>query len=106
MVLEPEKELGTRIVQLIQQETPYQALLATNLLQAHRLLKHIVSDCLVLADETFLPEELECLHSQAKKSKALRHSSYLSSTYSPAQMHNMKSVVKAVHLLLSVQHAL
>ena len=44
MVIEQDEEIGTQFVQLIRQETPYQAILATSLLHVRNILRHLTCD--------------------------------------------------------------
>jgi hypothetical protein len=44
MVIEQDEEIGTKFVQLILQETPYQAILATSLQHVRTILHHLKCD--------------------------------------------------------------
>jgi hypothetical protein len=103
MVLEQDEQLGTRIVQLIHQETPYQALLATSPFQARRMLHQLSGDFCLLADDSFPQEDLEHL---AFSSRETRPNASFSLTFPPSTgcsraETDVKSIVKAVKLLLS-----
>lgn len=104
MVIEHDKQMGTRLVQMIRHETPFQAILATSLLQAHSILQHLACDFFLLADDTFPQEDLERLSVPSAQAPAptLLNLTFLSSIYDYRDVHDLKSIVRAVNLLLSV----
>lgn len=50
LVIEPDLTLGDMLVQRIRKETPYQAVLASNIVDAHHILEHLKCDLCLLAD--------------------------------------------------------
>lgn len=50
LVIEPDLVLGDMLVQRIRKETPYQAVLASSLVDAHHILEHLTCDLCLLAD--------------------------------------------------------
>lgn len=50
LVIEPDLALGDRLVQSIRKETPYQAILASGVADAHHILEHLKCDLCLLAD--------------------------------------------------------
>jgi hypothetical protein len=62
LVLEQQTEVGERIVHLIRQGTPFQAILASSLLQAHTILLHLKCDVFLLTDDTLPEEDMERLY--------------------------------------------
>lgn len=53
LVIEPDLVLGGMLVQAIRKETPYQAILATSMEDAHHLLEHLKCDLCLLAASLF-----------------------------------------------------
>ena len=65
LVIEPDRVLGTALVQAVQEKTSSQAMLVPALAQASIILRHLSCD-LVLADDRLSPQEdLEQLHTIA-----------------------------------------
>lgn len=62
VVLEQDKQVGTRFVQLIRQETAFQAILARNLSEVRSILAQMKCDLVLLTDDTFPDEDLERLY--------------------------------------------
>lgn len=50
LVIEPDLALGAMLVQSIRKETPYQAILAGSVADAHHILEHLKCDLCLLAD--------------------------------------------------------
>lgn len=50
LVLDADRTLGTRLVEFVKAETPYQALLATSIIDAHLVLQSFKCDLFLLAD--------------------------------------------------------
>ena len=50
LVIEPDLILGGMLVQALRKETPYQAILATSMVDAHHLLAHLRCHLCLLAD--------------------------------------------------------
>lgn len=106
MVLEQDEEVGRQFVQLIQQETAFQALLATTILQARTILAHQKCDVVLLTDDTFPEDDLERLYLLPREVElpAPLDVTFLSST-SHQDERGVKVIVKAVDLLLSLRDA-
>lgn len=104
MVIEHDEQIGTRLVQMIRHETPFQAILATSLREAHSILQHLACDFFLLADDTFPQKELERLSvpSVSGPPPTLLNLTSHSSTYDYRDEHDLKSIIRAVNLLLSV----
>lgn len=49
LVIESDLALGGMLIQTIRKETPYQAVLATSVVDAHRILQHLKCDLFLLA---------------------------------------------------------
>lgn len=105
LILEQDEQIGMGIVEQIQRETPYQALLVTSPHQAHHLLRQVAGECVMLADDTFPPGDGDRFPQEVRPG-AERHRTFLFSTYHLVGGRDLKSVVKAVKLLLSVQDVL
>lgn len=103
MVMEQDEEIGTKFVQMIRQETPYQAILATSLQHARTILHHLHCDVFLLINDTFPDEDLERLYLLPAdvEPPALLNLTFLSGTYHYQEDRDVKSLVKAVKLLLS-----
>lgn len=56
LVMKQDRVLGTQIVDMIRKYTSFQAILATNLEQAHTILQAITCDYLLLTDTVFADE--------------------------------------------------
>lgn len=105
MVIEQDEQIGTQFVQLIQHETSFQAILATSLHQVRNILAHLHCDLFVLTDEAFPEEDLErlCRLLAGTDPPTLFNLTFLSSTYDYHDHADVKNVVKAVNLLLSLR---
>lgn len=106
MVLEQDEQIGTHFVQLIRQETPFQAILARNLSEARNILAQLKCDLVLLTDETFPDEELERLYLLPAEIEPpeLLSLTLLSWTYHYRDGRDVRSVVKAVNLLLAIHN--
>lgn len=107
MVIEHDQVIGTQLVQLLWQETPFQAILATSLLHVRHLLLHLTCDVFLLADDTFSLEDLErfSLLSAGVEPPALLNLTFLSEMYDRRSEADRKNLIKAVKLLLCVHNA-
>lgn len=105
MVLEQDEAIGTQFVHLIRQETPFRAILATSLEQVRSILVHLKCDLFLLIDPTFPEEELERLYllPEGIEPPAWLSATFLSCTSNHRDKRDIKSIVKAVKLLLSVR---
>ena len=105
MVLEQDEEIGSQFVQMIRQETPFQAILATSLFHVRTILAHLKCDLFLLTDNPFPEDDLERLYllPGEVESPALLNLTFLSCTYNYREKADMKSIVKAVTLLLSLR---
>jgi len=105
VVLEQDERIGKQFVQLIQQETPFQGILATRLSEVRNVLAHLKCDVLLLTDETFPEDDLACLSSQSECADLpIRlNIAFLSSIYNYRDSRDMKSIIKAVALLLTIR---
>lgn len=61
LVMKRDRVVGTKLVDLIQTQTPFRAILATSLLQAHAILHHLACDYLFVTDDDFPEEDLDRL---------------------------------------------
>lgn len=50
LIIESDRALGNMLVQTIKRETPYQAILATGIVEACHILEHLKCDLILLAD--------------------------------------------------------
>lgn len=107
MVMEQDEEIGTKFVQMIRQETPYQAILATSLQHARTILHHLKCDVFLLINDTFPDEDLERLYllPAGVEPPALLNLTFLSGTYHYQEDRDVKSLIKAVKLFLSTRGA-
>lgn len=105
VVLEQDEGIGKRFVQLIQQETPFQGILATRPSEVRNVLAHLKCDVLLLTDEAFPEDDLACLSlpSESIDLPIRLNIAFLSSTYNYRDSRDMKSIIKAVALLLAVR---
>lgn len=105
MVLEQDEQIGTRVVQLIRQETLFQAILARSLSEVRSILEHLKCDLLLLTDEAFPDEDLERLYLLPAdiEPPELLSLTFLSWTYNYRDGRDVRNVVKAVNLLLAVR---
>ena len=80
---------------MIRCETPFQAILATSLSQAHTILQHLMCDFVLLADDTFPLEDLErlCKPEAATTVPTMLNLTFLSRTYNYRNMYDRKSIV-------------
>ena len=103
MVIEQDHAIGTRIVQLIRQETPFQAILATSQQQAHSILHHLTCDFFLLVDDPFLEEDMERLYLLPEEvtPPTLLNLTFNSSLSKDRDETDVKSLIKAVKLLLT-----
>jgi hypothetical protein len=90
---------------MIRQETSFQAILATSLSQVRSILAHLRCDLFLLTDPTFPEEDLERLYllPEGVEAPAWLSVAFLSWTYNYRDPTSIKSVVKAVNLLLTVR---
>lgn len=57
-----QRVVGARLIDAIRHETPFQAILATNLQEMRRILSFFSCDYLLLADDAFPDEDLDRLY--------------------------------------------
>jgi hypothetical protein len=102
-VLEQQTEVGERIVCLIRQGTPFQAILASSLQQAHMILRHLKCDVFLLIDDTFPEEDLERLYllPAGIHPPALLNLTWFSRTRTFFQGADTHRIIDAVNQLLS-----
>lgn len=105
MVLEQDEQIGARFVQLLRQETLFQAILARNLSEVRSILAYLKCDLVLLTDETFPDEDLERLYLLPAdiEPPELLSLAFLSWTYNYRDERDVRNVVKAVNLLLAVR---
>lgn len=101
MIIEQDEGIGTRFVQLIRQETPFQAILATSLSQVRNILCHLICHLLLLTDPTFPAEHLERLYMLPEDLEP-ETLPPLFWTYKDQDKADIRSVINAVKLLLSI----
>ncbi|SRR5258708_3862537 len=80
LVMKQDRLLGTKLVDLIQTQTPFRAILAPSLLQAHAILHQLACDYLLVTDNDFPEEDLNRLCLLPAQRKPLVHRGSNSST--------------------------
>ena len=105
IVIEQDEQIGTQFVRLIRQETSFQAILARSLAEVRNILQHLKSDVFLLTDATFLEEDLKrlSLFPPEVEPPALLSVAFLSCMYDYRDERDVRNIVKAVKLLLSVR---
>lgn len=105
MVLEQDEQVGTCFVQLIRQESPCRAILARTLLEVRSILAQVKCDLMLLTDDTFPDEDLERLYllPVGIEPPDLVSLTFLSWTSNYRDMRDVKSIAKAVKLLISIR---
>lgn len=91
------------MVQLIRQTTPFQAILASSLQQAHTILQHLRCDVFLLSDDALPENDLERLYLLPADidPPALLNLTWLSLTRDSCQGADMHCMIRAVNQLLS-----
>jgi hypothetical protein len=105
IVLEQEREIGTMLIQMIQQETSIQTILVTSFAEVRTILwNHLEGDLVVFANGTLSGEDLARFYPLSEDIEppvplSLAFHFY---TYDYRNKRDVKSVFKAVNLLLSI----
>lgn len=107
LVLDQDEQVGMQFARMLRQHTAFQAIVARSLSEVHHILEHLKCDLLLLTDSTFPEEDLERLYLLPAEVEppALLDLTFLCWTYNYQEAKDVRSVVKALNLLLSVRNA-